>query len=211
MKFMALNKILCLSSHPDDIEYGALGSMLKFINTDFDIFVLSNGGDFDSSSGIIRQNECQNIWESLSNVNGDFANKSYVKDMSEDEWVSLIENRYINNYDCILTLTKYDSHFEHKMVNHIAYALTRTSNCGLITYRTPSTLENWTPNIYVSIDDVIEKKIQLLKEFKSQTGKTTAGKIYFEKDSILSFHNNYIAQKAGIKYVEMYKLVKSFI
>ena len=84
------------------------------------------------------------------------------------------------------------------MLNHIAYELTRTSNCGLITYRTPSTLENWIPNIYVSIDDVIEKKVQLLNEFKSQIKKTTAGTIYFEKDSILSFHKNYIASKAGV-------------
>ena len=51
-----------------------------------------------------------------------FANKLFVKDMSEDEWVSLIEKKYnIDDYDCIFTITKYDSHFEHRMINHIAF------------------------------------------------------------------------------------------
>ena len=211
MQFMAMNKVLCLSSHPDDIEYGTLGTMLKYDKTNFDIFVFSDGGDFDLSTGIKRQKECQNIWDSISNVNGNFANKLFVKDMSEDEWVSLIEKKYnIDDYDCIFTITKYDSHFEHRMINHIAFALTRTSKCGILTYKTPSTLENWVPNIYVSIDDVIEKKVKLLENFKSQIIKKTAGKIYFERESILAFHKNYLASKTGIKHVEMFKVVKYF-
>ena len=31
----------------DDVEYGVLGSMIKFGDTEFDVVVLSNGGDFD--------------------------------------------------------------------------------------------------------------------------------------------------------------------
>ena len=77
----------------------------------------------------------------------------------------------IDDYDCIFTITKYDSHFEHRMINHIAFALTRTSKCGILTYKTPSTLENWVPNIYVSIDDVIEKKVKLLGKFQKPDNK----------------------------------------
>ncbi len=51
MKFLNLNRVLCISAHPDDTEYGALGSMIKFKDTQFDVVVLSNGGDFDESSG----------------------------------------------------------------------------------------------------------------------------------------------------------------
>ena len=47
MKFLNLDKVLCLSAHPDDAEYGVLGSMIKFGDTQFDVVVLSNGGDFD--------------------------------------------------------------------------------------------------------------------------------------------------------------------
>ena len=30
MKFLNLDRVLCLSAHPDDTEYGMLGSMMKF-------------------------------------------------------------------------------------------------------------------------------------------------------------------------------------
>ena len=42
MKFLNLDKVLCLSAHPDDIEYGVLGSMIKFKDTQFDILVLTD-------------------------------------------------------------------------------------------------------------------------------------------------------------------------
>ena len=211
MKFLNKRKILCLSPHPDDIEYGALGSMLKFKDTKFEILVLSNGGDFDKSSGVIRENECIKIWDSLENVNGSFINKRFVKDASEDEWVSEIEKKYnINNFDCILTTTKCDSHFEHRMVNHITYALSRTSNCGIISYKTPSTLETWIPNYYINIDDWINRKIDFLHEFKTQLNKKSGGKVYFEKETILSFHRNYISTKIGANFVETFKIIRSF-
>ena len=31
-KFLNFNKVLCLSPHPDDVEYAMLGSMIKFKN-----------------------------------------------------------------------------------------------------------------------------------------------------------------------------------
>ena len=111
MKFLNLDRVLCLSAHPDDTEYGILGSMMKFQDTQFDIVVLSNGGDFDESSGFNRERECTEIWNELSNVDGIFAHKTYVKDTSEDDWVNYIEQSYNigagmvkSDYDCILSL-----------------------------------------------------------------------------------------------------------
>ena len=95
MKFLNLNKVLCLSSHPDDTEYGMLGSMMKFEETTFDVLVLSNGGDFDKTTGESRQKECMAIWDRVQfNVNGRFFPKTHVKDTPEDEWVNLIEQKY---------------------------------------------------------------------------------------------------------------------
>ena len=44
MKFLNCNKVLCLAAHPDDVEYGMLGSIMKYTDTKFDILVLSKGG-----------------------------------------------------------------------------------------------------------------------------------------------------------------------
>ena len=40
MKFLNYDKVLCLSPHPDDVEYGMLGTMMKYKDTKFDIIVL---------------------------------------------------------------------------------------------------------------------------------------------------------------------------
>ena len=54
MKFLNYDRVLCLSPHPDDVEYGMLGTILKYKDTQFDIIVISQGGDFDNTSNINR-------------------------------------------------------------------------------------------------------------------------------------------------------------
>ncbi len=72
-KFLNCDRVLCLSAHPDDAEYGMLGSWIQHGDTFFDVVVLSTGGDFDGSSGNSRLKECENIWDKFSNVKGQFA------------------------------------------------------------------------------------------------------------------------------------------
>jgi len=206
MKFLNLDRVLCLSAHPDDAEYGMLGSMMKFTKTQFDVAVLSNGGDFDGSTGTNRIKECSDIWGSLSNVSGNFLDNNYIKDRSEDSWINKIEKKYdVNSYDVIFTTPHLDTHFEHRIVNRIAWALIRSSKCGLITYKAPSTMETWKPNYYISINDIINKKIIMLENFKSQKSKS-----YFQPDSVKAFHTNYMSSKFGINYVEHYNIERVF-
>ena len=201
MKFLNFNKVLCLGAHPDDVEYGMLGSMCKFTDTEFDILVLSEGGDFDKSTGKDRQTECENIWNKINNVNGGFTNVKHVVNHQEDEWVNILESgSYIStDYDCIFTLPSEDSHFEHRIVNSMTPALVRHKKIGIISYRTPSTLDNWIPNFYVEID--LDEKIEHLKEFQSQLNKP-----YFSENSFKSFHSNYQCFKKNMKYVELFRV-----
>ncbi len=201
MKFLNFNKVLCLGAHPDDVEYGMLGSMCKFIDTEFDVLILSEGGDFDKSTGKNRQIECRGIWDKIPNVNGRFTDVKYVVNHTEDEWVNILETgNYISDeYDCIFTLSREDSHFEHRIVNNMTPALVRHKRIGIISYRTPSTLDNWIPNFYVEID--LDEKVEHLKAFESQLYKP-----YFSENSFKSFHSNYQCFKKNMKYVELFRV-----
>ena len=207
MKFLNLDKVLCLSAHPDDTEYGMLGSMISCGDTLFDVVVLSNGGDYDVTTGNSRFGECQWIWDKLTNVKGTCLEFTCVKDSPEDFWVNHLENNFdIKSYDAILSLPKHDSHFEHRMVNHIAYALVRGSKCGIVTYRTPSTLEEWIPNFHVNVDNEIDEKVDILRRnFVSQRDK-----LYFQEDMILDFHTNYLCSKVGAGYVESFRVERVY-
>ena len=43
MKFLNCDNVLCLSAHPDDAEYGMLGTMMLCEDTKFEIAVMSSG------------------------------------------------------------------------------------------------------------------------------------------------------------------------
>ena len=227
MKFLNYNKVLCLSVHPDDVEYGMLGTIMKYKDTQFDVLVLSEGGDFDKSSGKDRHEECQSVWSGIDNLSGSFLDYKHIKDTLEDELISKIENKCdIDSYDCIFVPPEEDAHFEHKKVSTLSYPLTRRLKCGLIQFKTPSTLDSWIPNFFVDLHSIENRnvedghdaetkrlflaviwhiKLNKLKLFKSQQDKS-----YFDKPSLESFHSNYQCSMRGLTRVESFKIIKGY-
>jgi len=228
MKFLNYDRVLCLSPHPDDVEYGMLGTIMKCKDTKFDVVVLSYGGDFDKSTSIKRQLECEKVWEHIDNISGCFIEDSkFIKDKDEDEWVNLLENQFnISDYDCVLSPSINDSHFEHKIVGNLPDALVRRSRCGITHYRSPSTLDSWTPNFFVNLNYLVDRKVEdghsretqklfsavvwylklnKLKLFKSQQDKS-----YFKDESIKSFHSEYHCTSRGLNNVESFKIIRGY-
>tara|TARA_A100000172_G_C3004797_1_gene97584 strand:+ start:105 stop:731 length:627 start_codon:yes stop_codon:yes gene_type:complete len=203
MRFLGFNNVLCLSPHPDDVEYSMLGSISKYNHTFFDVFCMSKGGDFDKSTCEERWGENLKVWNTFNNVSLSFSDSVFIKDNSEDYWVYKIETKFLNEikYDCIFIPTSTDSHFEHKIVNNLGPALARNKPLSIIEYRTPSTLDEWTPNFFSDITNVYDQKLNLLKLFESQKNKW-----YFKDDVLLSFHSNYPCHKRGLEKVESFKI-----
>lgn len=201
-KFLNANKVLCLSPHPDDIEYGTLGVMYKYPDTIFDIITISIGGKFDSTSGTNRFEECNSIWGDLPNVNGSFLLEDHTINFGYDQLVHMIETRYdISQYDLILLPSEDDTHHDHIKINIVGKALTRKERCSIVDYKTPSTLETWVPNYFSDITMFLDTKILQLHKFKTQSKH-----LYFTKDVIKAFHTNYQCSRRGIGYVEMFKI-----
>ena len=205
MKFLGFNRVLCLSPHPDDIEYSMGGTIIRYSNTQFDILCLTQGGDYDVTTDNSRLNEARNSWKStkVNNINLYFSPNRFLKERGEDEWVNYIETNFINqnNYDCICTPSSNDSHFEHKLVCNLGWPLTRTKPISLAEYRSPSTLETWVPNTFIDLSLVYTKKVNMLKEFISQQHRS-----YFSLDAIKGFHTNFQCLKKGTPLVEQFNM-----
>lgn len=210
MKLLNFDRVLCVSPHPDDIEYSMGGTILKCNNTHFDILCLTQGGDCDATTGINRLAEVKNAWNksNLENYSLYFSDTKFLKERGTDEWINWIETNFIlkNKYDCIITPSNYDSHFEHKIVCELGYPLTRISNISLMEYYSPSTLETWIPNLFIDIEDVYEIKMDMLSEFISQSNKT-----YFQTNTLLGFHTNFRCSKRGIKIAEQFRIKQIFL
>ena len=210
MKFLGFDNVLCLSPHPDDVEYSMGGTVIKFKDTHFDILCLTQGGDCDATTSNSRLDEVRNSWKSTGIINIDlsFTPNKLLKEKGEDEWVNYIETNFVNknDYDCICTTSAYDSHFEHKIVSNLGWPLTRIKSISLVEYCSPSTLENWIPNTFIDVSEAYKLKLKMLKEFTSQQHRS-----YFKEDTIKGFHTNFQCSKKGTELVEQFNLKQLFL
>ena len=210
MNFFHFNRVLCLSPHPDDVEYSMTGTIVKFQSTKFDILCLTEGGDFDSTTKISRHDEVRHAWKvaNASNIELLFSPYRMVKELGVDGWVNYIETNFVNQkkYDCIMVPAAEDSHFEHSIVAGFGYALIREKSISIMEFYSPSTLETWVPNIFIGITDVYERKMTMLKEFKSQQHRS-----YFTRSVLDEFHTHYQQAKRGISKVEKFRLITTTI
>jgi len=81
--------------------------------------------------------------------------------------------------------------------------LVRSLPITVVEYRNASTLYEWTPNMFVELEnDELENKISVLwRAFPTQTDA-----IYFEEKNIKNFHMDFISNKRGFGYSEMFRL-----
>jgi len=210
MKFLHFDNVLCLSPHPDDVEYSMAGTILKFQDTTFDVLCLTSGGDFDPSTKLNRHTEVESSWKvsGARNVYLHYSPYQMLKLLGHDGWINYIETNFTNKkkYDCIMIPTEDDSHFEHQTISNFGYALIREKSVSIVEYYSPSTLERWIPNLFVGITEVYVNKMKMLKEFKSQQHR-----LYFNENVLDEFHSHYQQSKRGISKVEKFRLITTTI
>ena len=85
--FLGKNYIACLSPHPDDCEYAIAGTIRKFLDTEFHIYNISDGGRFDHLGGDIRKLEVESFWSSYENVKLFFVGEQYIRDIQNDLFI----------------------------------------------------------------------------------------------------------------------------
>ena len=206
MKLFNFNKVLCLSPHPDDVEYSMLGTIMKYPDTQFELLQLAQGGDCDPTTNSSRLEEVKNVWEKskCKNININFTEHKFIKELAEDKWINKIEN-YLENINAVFLPNECDSHFEHRFISRFGPALIRNKNISLIQYYTPSTQDEWNPNLYIDIKNIYDLKIDALNEFKSQNHR-----YYFRKDVLRAFHSDFQCSKKGVHYIEKYKILNLF-
>jgi len=193
-KLLGFDKVLCLSPHPDDVEYGMLGTVLMYPDTKFVVLTMSYGTAGDVTSGHVRQEEVMRCWNGVSNAVVEFSGVNALEDLSERKWIYALEAEFNmhRELDCdaIFTPPNCDTHYEHLLVNRIGLALTRSRAASLLEYRTASTAHGWAPNMKVDISDVYNQKLRMINVFKSQ-----ARHGYFSLPALLAFHMDYDARK----------------
>ncbi|HID95244.1 MAG TPA: PIG-L family deacetylase [Candidatus Latescibacteria bacterium] len=166
--------ILAIGSHPDDIEYGCGGTLLKLNRQNHPIYLyVATGGDFGGDPSI-RMKEQE---ESAREIGARRVFWGGYKDTQIPMSQDLIANieRVIHQVkpDFIFVHYPDDTHQDHRILSNATITATRYIR-NFLFYEGPTT-QNFSPSVYVDIEETLERKIQLLKIHHSQVTKTNIG------------------------------------
>ena len=162
--------ILSIGAHPDDIELGCGGTLIKAARDGHNVFmyVLTRGG----ASG----DPVERTHELIESANFIGAEKLWV-DNFEDTKIT-VSSKLINhleyfihksNPDIIFTHSAQDYHHDHRAIAEATIEASRFSQ-NVLAYEVPIT-KTFNPQVYYDISDVMDDKLELIKVFWSQRNK----------------------------------------
>ncbi len=197
--------ILAIGAHPDDIEYGCGGMLLKYSNSGHNVFLLVlTPGDFGGNPDIrmSEQEEAVKFMKVKKLFWGGFRDTELVDNR---ELIGKIEE-VVNQVKPDIVLLNYwdDSHQDHRAVAHAGISATRYIK-EVLFYEVPTT-QNFEPGIFVDIKYVLKDKLMLLNIHTSQSHRTKV-----ENLTILESAQscaNFRGFQGRVKYAEGFKALR---
>ncbi|TWE11975.1 PIG-L deacetylase family protein [Rudaeicoccus suwonensis] len=197
-------RVLAIGSHPDDIEIGCGGTLLDHRRRGDSISLLT------LSRGALGGNEGARIDEACTTA-AVIGGQLFLGDLPDariDAGLSTIRliEAVVAHVDptVVYVHSPHDSHQDHRAVSVAARSATRTVR-RVFGYQSPSATNEFNPTQFVNIDSVITRKVELLKMFHSQDGRT-----YLEPELVVA-GARYWARHLGAtaRYAEPFELVRS--
>jgi len=190
-------KVLVISSHPDDFEFGCGGTLIKFSKKAKIYLLVMTKGEVGGDPNI-RSKEQEKVCKYLG------ANLFWggYKDTQID-----FNKKLIDTIECVikdvsanLIFTHYyqDTHQDHRNVAEATITATRYIR-NVLFYETPSSID-FSPTVFVDIGDAIKEKLYLLKLHKSQVYATKVKKLSILESAVSTAI--YRGYQNRVKYAE---------
>lgn len=161
-------RILAIGAHPDDIEEGCSGYLIKKLAMGSEVgHLLITDGSMrgDKTMRLKEQTDALKLLKPSSSF--ELGIQDCYTDGIIQELIIKIES-VVEKWkpDMILTHFPYDTHHDHRIISQASLEAGRYIPTILF-YESAST-RNFDPTHYCDITDVIDKKIKIMKCFKSQ-------------------------------------------
>jgi len=164
-------KILAIGSHPDDIEFGCGGTLIKYGVKGHEIYLLIMTDGEMGGNPVERRME-QGEAAQLLGANELFWGGYKDTEIANDRYLIVKIEEILERIkpDLIFVHWGEDTHQDHRNLStSVASASRYTRN--VLLYEGPTSV-NFTPSVFVDINGVMERKLQALKAHASQIGKT---------------------------------------
>jgi LmbE family N-acetylglucosaminyl deacetylase/CheY-like chemotaxis protein len=197
-------RVLAIGAHPDDVEIGVGGILLRMKAEGHDVSVLTvSGGEAGGEVGA-RGKESERAAElmgarlfhtSLADTQIDVSDGGItigtIKEVIDEVGATTI-----------YTHTHEDVHQDHRNV-HRATLVAARGVPRVFCYQAPSTTVDFKPTRFIAIDDYVEKKLEVIAAYATQT----AIRGYLEED-LLRATARYWSRFTRARYVEPLEVVR---
>lgn len=192
----AQSRILALGAHPDDIELGCLGLLIK---------AAENG----ASVRCLTLAACSSIrlQESTAALRYSFGRDSDIRYchftdgelVCNSATVAAVEMA-LGDANIILTMTKWDTHQDHRAVEEIALSACRRRPVTILGYQGMSSTNNFQADIFVALEpSTLTSKLAAIKMHKSQRHRP-----YMQPSFLNNWHHDRSAMQMGLGIVEVF-------
>jgi len=200
--------ILAIGAHPDDIEIGCAGTLIKYGDRGHNVFLLVMTGGGEGGAETTRTGE-QADSNKIMGVNHIFwGGYKDTHILVDKETISCIEDILSKvEPDFIFCHFPDDTHQDHRHLCQATLSATRNLR-NVLFYESPTTC-NFTPHVFVNIADTLERKIESLEAHASQVTKTN-----IEDLSIIEIARssaNFRGIQGRVKYAEAFRALRLFI
>jgi LmbE family N-acetylglucosaminyl deacetylase len=196
-------RILAIGAHPDDVEIGCGGTLLrhKAENDDICILTLTNGEKGGQSD--MRSLESKKA-SKIINAHLILGNLIDTKVTHGSKTIKVIE-RVVQQYkpDIIYTHSNHDAHQDHSncyKATLVAARLVENLEC----YQSPSSTVNFKPTRFSDITQQLKQKLELIKCYASQYEKCR-----YLKQSLISSTAEYWGRFSTYGMVEPFEVIWS--
>ena len=197
--------ILAIGAHPDDIEFGCGGTLLKYASAGHKVTLLV------LTSGKVGGNPLERTKEQ----------EQSAKFLGAHEliWGGFEDTELVENKPLIVAIEKIlmrttpdvvflnytdDVHQDHRAAAYSGVTATRYIK-EVLFYEVPTT-QNFTPDIFVDIGPILDKKLHLLKLHSSQLTKTRVDNLtILESASACATFRGY---QGRVKFAEGFKALR---
>lgn len=197
--------ILAIGAHPDDIEFGCGGTLIKYAQKKHNVYLLVlTCGEVGGDPGI-RKKEQQKAAKYIGAKEvffGGFKDTYLPEDRSLIMSIESVIDKV--NPQVVFINYLYDVHQDHREAAKACLSATRYIK-EVLYYEVPTT-QHFEPEVFVDIGDILEKKLDLLKMHKSQVNRTRV-----ENLTILESAKscaNFRGFQGRVKYAEGFKPVR---
>lgn len=179
--------ILALGAHPDDIEIGCGGTLLKYARAGHQVVLMvltdgAHGGEDalrrqeqEASSRILAAREV--VWGGYGDTELPVSREAIQR---IEDVVTRLDPAFIfvNYFD--------DTHQDHRHLATCTVTATRYQR-NVLFYETPTT-QNFLPTVYVDIDGLLDDKVRCLEAHASQIRKTNVEGVSILEVALASAH-----------------------